>query len=279
MKTEKLLDEKKNSIFIVDCRAITIIDNFNVRQDYGDIEELAASIHENGVKVPLRGRRDQENEGHFLLTDGHRRLKACMLLVERGNPPVQVPFRLEPQGYSDEQRIVDMFVTNDSKLLNIVEQSEAIQRLVNYNYSEKEISQKTGRSNSFIRNCVLLNSAPKAIKNLIVNKKISHTLVVELFKNKKYEEAIETINSITTGINGNDTDKKATKKDVMKKEQKFNSISFFRKVSKSVDERIIREDKKELFEFAQNLIAGKYDKKHIEDLFFVEEMEEELKMA
>jgi len=274
MKTEKLLDEKKNSIFIVDCRAITIIDNFNVRQDYGDIEELAASIHENGVKVPLRGRRDQENEGHFLLTDGHRRLKACMLLVERGNPPVQVPFRLEPQGYSDEQRIVDMFVTNDSKLLNIVEQSEAIQRLVNYNYSEKEISQKTGRSTSFIRNCALLNSAPKAIKNLIVNKKISHTLVVELFKNKKYEEAIETINSITASANGNGTDKKATKKDVMKKEQKFNSISFFRKVSKTVDERMMYEDKKELFEFTQNLLAGKYDKKQLEDLFFVEEIAE-----
>ena len=43
--------------YFVDPRNIAIIDGFNVRTDYGDIDSLAESIRESGVKVPLRCRR------------------------------------------------------------------------------------------------------------------------------------------------------------------------------------------------------------------------------
>lgn len=60
---------KRTDLLWVDPVNLTVQEGFNVRYDYGDIDELAKSIIENGVKVPVRGVKDRGTD-NYILTDG-----------------------------------------------------------------------------------------------------------------------------------------------------------------------------------------------------------------
>lgn len=73
---------KKGDVWKVPFDNLHLVEGLNIRTDYGDIEELAASILANGVKVALQGYRDGEQ---FYVVDGHRRYTALKLLADRGH--------------------------------------------------------------------------------------------------------------------------------------------------------------------------------------------------
>ena len=58
---------KRKDLFIVDFSEVTLVDGFNVRYDYGDIDSLAESIRENGVKMPIRAYRENKK---YQIVDG-----------------------------------------------------------------------------------------------------------------------------------------------------------------------------------------------------------------
>src|SRR5437870_5065133 len=53
-----------------------------------ELEELAASIREIGVQVPISVFKDRN---HFVLIDGERRWRACQMLNERTIPAIIYP--------------------------------------------------------------------------------------------------------------------------------------------------------------------------------------------
>ena len=107
---------------------IVVRDGFNVREDYGDIEGLAYSMIENGQLLP--GRVDALADGTFCLTDGHRRFKAMQKLAELGHEPLFKAV-VNSKKTTEEQRILQMFATQDNKPLNPNEVAELINRLIN----------------------------------------------------------------------------------------------------------------------------------------------------
>lgn len=130
---------KRTDIWKINPELLIALEEFNVRIDYGDIDSLALSIIENGVKVPLSGYR---KGNHFYVTDGFRRTRAIKLAIELGYEIKEIPFVVEPLKYTNVDRIFDMIIKNDGKQLTALEQGEAFKRLTEQGLSQSEISKK-----------------------------------------------------------------------------------------------------------------------------------------
>lgn len=173
----------------VDPRNILVMDGFNVREDFGDLEALMESIVENGLKVPLIAKK-VSGEDKWELVDGERRLRAVMMAIERGHDIKYV--RVDPFQGSNEQRLLAMAITGmDQKQFSKLEQSEIVRRLVVAEYSIEEIAKKLGKSLPTIYELHTLSQAPKSVKNEINEGTISARTVVKVMKaNPSNEQAV-----------------------------------------------------------------------------------------
>jgi len=191
MKTEEINVTKKNDVMLVDPRNIIIEDGFNVRKDMGNIEELMLQIVALGQLEPISGTKVR-GEDKYILTDGHRRMKAIELARERGH---DIPYvKLMPTSANIEDRIFAMVVTGmGKKALNVLEEGEAYKRLVGYSYTPKDISAKIGKSIAHVYNLLKLADAPKAVKNAIEKNEISGTTVMQIIREVKNPDELVTI--------------------------------------------------------------------------------------
>jgi ParB/RepB/Spo0J family partition protein len=122
----------------------------DIRQDQGDLEQLANEIVEFGVNTPLR----IFNEGGKLYINfGNRRKRAFDILKKRGTPLQAVPCIVDPKGHSMENRMFELITSNSGKELTMLEQAEMTQRLIkNFGYKPKDIAAKFKRSEGWISN-------------------------------------------------------------------------------------------------------------------------------
>jgi ParB family transcriptional regulator, chromosome partitioning protein len=172
--------QKSGNNWIVSPAEIEIEDGFNARYNYGDIEELSNSIIANGLKIPLKGVKKQGEE-KFILTDGHRRFKAICLAYEKGHTDIKIALSPEAK-QSNEERTLAMITYNSGKPFEMLEESDIYQRLINYGWTVAEIAKRVGKSGQYIRDCILLMTASKVLKNQIVKGLISSTTVLEMIK-------------------------------------------------------------------------------------------------
>jgi ParB family chromosome partitioning protein len=269
-KTQQPLPSKKTDIHLVDITTVKIEEGFNVRRDYGDIDELAESIKENGVLQPLRC---YKKNGEFVLVDGHRRHRACMKLVKEEGIQIRVKVVTEGRGVSPEQRIIDMMMLNEGKRLNPLEEAEAVNRLLNYGLEETEVSKKIGKSLVYISNLKLLNSAPEKIKVMVRSEQISSTLLLKLMRETNdFEELQDLIHTAFLAANEGNTEEpvKVTQKHVKKAQNKTNSVSALKKAFKVAEkqELVVNPQHEELYKFAKAIIDGDYTKENLLALFF-----------
>jgi ParB/RepB/Spo0J family partition protein len=183
-----MAEVKKSDYWKVSYEDLIVREGFNEREDYGNLQELAASIKENGVKVPLSGYKD--GNGKFVVKDGHRRHAAIGLFIHEIEGPFWIPFMVEAKGYTDEQRLIDMFIMNDGKPLTPLEMASGIGRLINYGYSEREIAAKIAKSQSYVNKLASLNSAPKKLLNLIQEGRVAASLAIEFIGNGEADQFV-----------------------------------------------------------------------------------------
>ena len=204
-EVQEITQETQGKHYEADVRNIKPLNRAggNIRTDYGNsdgsFEELVKSIEANGIIVPIRAYRDKENEGQWIAIDGHRRLTAAMKLVEEKGLTIRAKvITVDSRKVSDEQLIIDMVVTNSGKPLSPIEMAEAVRRLINYGYSAKDVAIKFGKSTHLVRNLELLASAPKRLRDLVAQNRISYWHVLDILKEspdfneatKKIEEAL-----------------------------------------------------------------------------------------
>jgi ParB/RepB/Spo0J family partition protein len=158
---------------------IVMRDGFNVRQSYGDTDSLAYSILENGQVQP--GRVDILADGSFVLVDGHRRFIALQQLAKNGYEPFFKAI-VNTKSTTEEQRILQMFTTQDNKQLEPVEVSELIKRLVNIGYNASEIAKKIGKSHTYVGNMYAFSQDSKIVKEAVTNGDISISTAITLQK-------------------------------------------------------------------------------------------------
>lgn len=272
---EKTLIESKRDLFMVDIRNIDVIPDFNKREDYGNIEELADNILQNGLLNPLKCRRNPENKEKHFVIQGHRRLRACKYLLDKNLiSEMRVPVVLEGRSISEMDRYIDMISGNEGKQLNILEQAEVINKLLKLGLEEEDIQKRLCKPALYVKNCQILLSAPASIKNKIKNNMIAPTLVFDIFrKEKNFDNAVKIITEMDS-ILGPHTGKKITKKAIDKNNNKINSISIFKKIYKNKNDFTFRKDKQELYDFIIDLINGKIGRKQICETFFEKESNE-----
>lgn len=171
--------QRGEEIVKIELSKIIIRDNFNVREDYGDLNSLASSILENGQTLP--GRVDVLSDGTFVLTDGHRRFKALQILEGMGHEPLFKAI-VNNSKTTEEQRILQMFTTQDNKPLQQHEVAELINRLINLGHTPASVAKKIGKTPGYISQMLQFVRESPAIKEQVKNGKLSVSTALKLQK-------------------------------------------------------------------------------------------------
>lgn len=205
VQNEKVQKTTVTDLQNVDHRNIIAEEGFNKRgeDNYGDIEGLARSVVEFGVIEALIGYK-KRGEDKFILTEGHRRLKAIQLAFkyhaegkagfENIDKILRVPFRVASANLKD--RLMIMAITGKGKQpLTDMEKAALYSELIGVLQTEgmkrteaiKELGHNLGVSQATVYNVLSLNELPDAIKEEIVAGKISGTTVVAITRDIKDE--------------------------------------------------------------------------------------------
>lgn len=167
----------KDNYLMVSPSMIVADEQINPRFEYGDIEELMNSILENGIRNPLKGYKKGEQ---IILKDGHRRMRAVNLALEKGHQIERVPVILEQQSLNEEERTLEFLIYNDGKPLTMLEQSEVIKRLLNFGWKITDVVKKTGKARGYIENLIMLTQTSIKVQNFINEGKISSHAVIQI---------------------------------------------------------------------------------------------------
>jgi|688.fasta_scaffold348395_2 ParB family chromosome partitioning protein len=233
----EILKTKKTDLLLIDPKNIVVEENFNVRSDYGDIDGLSKSIIEVGQLEPISVSKIRGTE-QYVLTDGHRRMKAILKAIEDGFE-IQYVKAIVATG-NLEDRIFAMVITGiGKKPLNNLEEGEAYKRLKNYGYDVKNIASKVGKSIPHIYNMLKLADMPMRVKNYIINDEISGSTVVNLMKEVKTDdELIGLVENAVLNVEIETEEKEKSGKKISKKKatsRHAGILSPFKKLKKAVE--------------------------------------------
>jgi len=170
----------RGTVYKVPFGKLAVEDGFNVREDYGDVEELARQIAENGQKTPMIVRLS-DDASKVVIIDGHRRHQAIELANKKYDASIkEVACINEERGANEESRIVDMFVLGSGKPLTLLEQAEAVKRLLDYQWKPAQVAKKIGKTQSFISQLLNLQGATHELREAVRKGTISPTAAIKL---------------------------------------------------------------------------------------------------
>ncbi len=186
---------QESNTYKVDYNLIHPDTSFNVREDYGDLEELANNILANGLLQPLIGDFFTTSKGDlvFIITDGFRRYSAIGLLIKRGQEVGKILCRVNEKGTSTEERYFKMFATQTGKSLTDIEISAVFRRLVNLGVSVKTISDKVSKSVTYCNNMLILSQQTEIVKTAITKGQAATTAVIQTAKEEGADRTKEII--------------------------------------------------------------------------------------
>lgn len=136
----------KKDIYQIDPRNIVVQDGFNSRFDFGDIDELAEQIREQGVLNPVTviPFKDEDGNEKYRLVDGERRYRASMKLIEGGFELPRIPALFQPKSTTQEEMLIQQLMRNEGKQFNEYELGIAYNKFRKLGYTNAEIAQKLG---------------------------------------------------------------------------------------------------------------------------------------
>lgn len=147
--------------------------------DEDKLEELSASIKENGIIQPIVVREAGE---FYEIIAGERRYRATLKAGLRFIPAI---LRDEDVDKRLEMAIIENVQRED---LNPVEEGEAYKLLIEkYGYTQEVLAKQLGKSRVSITNTMRLLKLPDIVKNYVVNGKISsgHARAIISLPNKE----------------------------------------------------------------------------------------------
>lgn len=251
---------KFEDVIKIDLDKVVIRDGFNVRTDYGEIQELADSILENGQSEP--GKVDALSDGTFALVEGHRRYRALHLIKQQtGDAPL---FKATVNGSrtTEEQRIFLMFTTQQNKQLTPTEVSTLFQRLINLGYKTTDIAKKTGKTYQYVDQMLTFGTESPIIKDQVDKGAIAVATVIKLQKdipvqNDRIEKVMQTIEAKPADK------KKVTLNDVTG--STLNSWNECKNVLKSINSVDVAGSKIKIYDLMMDILDNKKDFSQIEN--------------
>lgn len=266
-----LAKDKKTDYFYVDSRKLIEEEGYNEREEWGDLEGLAAEILAVGIQQALivNKRGDQ-----YAVRSGHRRRKACKLLEEMGHAPIMVPVILERRGSSPEERVLHLITDNSGLAFTPWERAKVLRRLRNFGWSDDDIAERSGISLVYVRRLLSLADAPQKLINLVREKRVSATLAMERIAEGGVDDLLQKaetneLPSPNAELDLFPTDNKArTRGKVTAKDlQPHDSVKLFKKWAPKMDEKQIAPEKAPFFKFLRKMIEGKLTEDDIKKFF------------
>jgi ParB family chromosome partitioning protein len=138
---------------------------FQPRREFGEeeLEELTASIRENGLLQPIVVRpADKDSAGAWELVAGERRWRAVTRLKWREVPAIV-------RDVDDRTLLVLALVENLQRSeLSPMEEAESFQRLSqDFSLSQQQIAEMVGRNRSTVANAMRLLQLPASVRQLV----------------------------------------------------------------------------------------------------------------
>lgn len=225
MTTLKEAAIKRGTILFFDPRMINVKPGLNARDlttpdNQEHIEWLAGDIARRGVQQPLVI--FQEDDAVYI-ADGHCRLAATKLAIERGADIKMVPCIQETRGTNDVDRILSQIIFNSGKQLTPFEQGRNFKMALDKGSTVKEISEKIGKSVSYINQMIAFQAAPAEVHNLVKTGEVSTSLAAKLIRKHGKTEGAEMVKKAVE-VAKKTGKAKATAKDVTPKDLTWNRV-------------------------------------------------------
>ena len=183
---------KRSEYYQIDPRKLQIRADWNSR-DFSDpsnmehVEELAKSIAEIGVREPLKAYLDGDTA---FVTNGECRLRAVMMLIERGVDIKAVPVLAEDKNGNDADRLFTQFISNSGKPFGPIENARLFKRLMDMGWQQQEIAKKTGFSGGRVSQLLELLRLPLVLQKFIIEGKASASMVLQVWKKHNEDTAL-----------------------------------------------------------------------------------------
>lgn len=177
----------KTDLFKIDPRNIEVVENFNSRIDFGDIQELAEQIAKDGVLNPIHVKRISGTD-KFTLVDGERRYRAVMYNLEHGLPVTMIPAIVVPQSTSEEDLLRMQLQCNEGKNFSDYEYAVHLQKLRDHGLSNQQIADLLGKKQSRISWYFRFLNLDKRVKDLMKERRITGVDVYHVLQAYKDED-------------------------------------------------------------------------------------------
>jgi len=151
----------------------------NVRQDVGDVSELAESMKAGGVIAPL-----VVNEADMVVVAGARRLAAAKKAGLKVVPVVK-------RAFTEQERLEVMLVENlQREDLTPLEEAAGYKRLVEMGLTQRKIATQVGRSQAHVAKRLALLALPEKVQKQVDSGGISLPDAQELAKLKDTPDVV-----------------------------------------------------------------------------------------
>jgi ParB/RepB/Spo0J family partition protein len=149
----------------------------NVRDNVGDVTDLAASIRNVGLQQPLRVTPVGDR---FKIVAGHRRYAAIQSLGDAVSP--NIPCMVAPENMADDTRVAAMLVENLQRSdLNPIEEAHAFLRLTaEFGYKQADLAKRIARSTTYVSQRISLLKLPELVIEQVRNDELPLAVAVDL---------------------------------------------------------------------------------------------------
>ena len=168
---------------------LTVKQGFNVRdmsdpENIAHVEWLAEQIHEKGFTSIIRVMK-MGNE--TVVTRGHCRMAAVDLLIERGHwndAEHKIQSLTEPKGTNAFDLLAIQHTGDDNKKISHSEAVANVKRMMTFGKTEAEVAKAIGKSPTYVRDMLLLASAPASVEAAVQAGEISKTEATKIVRQK-----------------------------------------------------------------------------------------------
>lgn len=135
--------------------------------DEDEMQDLAASIKEHGVLVPIIVNKNAQNE-KFVIVAGERRYRAAKR-AGLGEVPAIV------KNFTEQEMLEIALIENVQRSdLNVIEEARGYKLLMErFGYSAEELAKRMGKSRPQVANCVRLLNLPEEVIAMVAEGKLT----------------------------------------------------------------------------------------------------------
>lgn len=140
--------QKTTTVYAIDPSLIDVMPGFNARRDFGDIDELAEQIRENGLMQPLTVIPKTVNGvERYTLIDGERRYRAISQLLDNGTDVGPVKAFILEGTESQEDLLTRQVMLNEGKRFTDYELATLCKRMRDeLHLKNSEIARRLGKN-------------------------------------------------------------------------------------------------------------------------------------